>query len=419
MIEHRYILEPYKGMSSRYRCPACKHRNKTFSLYIDTETGEHLNPSVGRCNRIDSCTYHYTPKQYFKDNNISFDTPQYKEHKHKPIEIKQKTVSLIPVDVFKASLKAHDNNHFVKYLIDLFGNEIAGNLVKCYFIGTSKRWNGATVFWQIDNAGKVRTGKIMLYNPLTGKRIKEPYNCIDWAHKHLKQSDFDLKQCFYGQHLLIDKSKPVAIVESEKTALIASVYLPAFIWLAVGSLEGLNPTKCQALQGRNVSLFPDLNGFKKWSDKAKELSNITSFNVSDLLERKASEAERKNGLDLADYLVRFNYKDFNTPKHEPLKAASRVEPIEQLKDYKLWHYEKQINEPERPEYENWERDITELEDYFEKTTMPANTFKLNQCSMITDCTLFVKSHISIIKANNGKKTFISYLNRLQQFKTLL
>ncbi len=76
MSEHKYILEPYKGMNTRYRCPDCQQRDKTFSLYIDTETGEHIHSRVGRCNRESNCGYHYTPKQYFQDNNISFDTPQ-------------------------------------------------------------------------------------------------------------------------------------------------------------------------------------------------------------------------------------------------------------------------------------------------------------------------------------------------------
>jgi len=56
----------------------------------------------------------------------------------------------------------------------------------------------------------------MLYSPTTGKRVKEPFNHITWVHKALKQPDFNLKQCLFGEHLLQDKTKPVAIVESEK-----------------------------------------------------------------------------------------------------------------------------------------------------------------------------------------------------------
>jgi hypothetical protein len=52
----------------------------------------------------------------------------------------------------------------------------------------------------------------------------------------------------------------------------------------------------------------------------KGLSHIARFLVSDLLERKASQAEKKEGWDLADYLIKFNYKDFtlSNKKHKHL-----------------------------------------------------------------------------------------------------
>ena len=99
-----------------------------------------------------------------------------------------------------------------------------------FYIGTSKRWPGATIFWQIDLAGRIRTGKIMLYNPQSGKRVKTPYNHIDWVHKQLKQGHF--APCLFGLHQLrgAPKDQVVGLVESEKTAVIASGYLPAWLW---------------------------------------------------------------------------------------------------------------------------------------------------------------------------------------------
>jgi Domain of unknown function (DUF6371) len=308
MNQHRYILEPYKGMNTRHHCPEQTCKGKNFVLYIDNETGQHIAPTVGRCNRKSSCGYHYTPKQYFQDNNISFDTPHPKTYTQpKAIKPPPKPVSFIDAAILKASLKGYEANHFVNFLISKFGEAVTCQLISMYFIGSSKHWPGATVFWQIDKQGKVRTGKIMLYSPTTGKRIKEPYNYITWVHTALKQPQFELGQCLFGLHLLSFKgneNKTIAIVESEKTAIIASVYLPQFIWLAVGSLTNLNADKCSILKGRNVILYPDLKGFDTWSKKAKELSHITSFNVSDLLERNATEADKQQGFDLADYLLK-------------------------------------------------------------------------------------------------------------------
>jgi hypothetical protein len=391
--------------------------DKTFSFYIDTETGKHIHPNVGRCNRESNCGYHYTPKQYFKDNNISFDTP--KSYKPRPITPQRKPVSFIPFELFKASLNltAFETNHFVQFLINLFGVEVANELVSRYFIATSKHWNGATVFWQIDIQGKVRTGKIMLYSPTTGKRIKEPFNHIYWAHKALKQPEFELRQCLFGEHLLIDKTKSVAIVESEKTAVIASVYLPQFIWVAVGSLSNLNAEKCSVLKGRTVTLFPDLNGFEKWNNKAMELSHIANFSVSVLLERKATESERNQGFDLADYLIKCDYKAFAAP--EPTEPPPVVQPLVEVKVIEQPEPVYYFSKPEQPKPENWEQDITDLKSYFEDVEIPTQPVKLNRFSTITNCSLFIESHFTTIKANDGKQAFLPYLNRLQDLKQVL
>jgi hypothetical protein len=422
MSEHKYILEPYKGMNTRYDCPSCGKR-KTFSRYLDTETGEHLHPSVGRCNREINCGYHYTPKQYFQDNKPLFDTKEPKQYKPKQARTPQPKppVSFIPFEVFEKSLQQHTENNFVKFLYGLFGAVITNRLIEKYFIGTSKHWNGANVFWQIAEDG-IRTGKIMLYNPDTGKRVKDK---INWVHSVLKIEGFNLKQCFFGQHLLKGNTKPVAIVESEKTAVIASVYLPQFIWVAVGSLTNLNAEKCSILKGRSVTLFPDLNGFEKWRTKAKEISRVfpsIRFTVSDLLERKASETERQQGLDLADYLIRFDYRDFQLqeqPEHQqsapeqPQQAV--IETVQELQPVKETHF----SQTEAPKPESWEQDITELEHYFETATLPAVPVKLNPYSTITNVALFIHSHFATVKANNGKRTFLPYLNRLQELKQYL
>lgn len=321
MNEHRYILEPYKGMNTRHVCPACNTKLKTFTRYIDKYSGESIHPNVGRCDRESNCGYHLTPKQFFSENPTEKELcDRYARTRAKcsVMPSVKKQASFIPGNLFKSSLRDYETNHFVKFLVGVLGEKVTSEVVNRHFIGTSRYWNGATVFWQIDTMGKVRTGKIMQYDPTSGKRVKKPFNHINWVHKVIEQPDFELRQCLFGEHLLMDKTKPVAVVESEKTAVIASVYLPQFIWLAVGSLTNLNAEKCRVLAGRTVTLFPDLNGFEKWSSKAKELSHITTFNVSDLLERKATMSEREKGLDLADYLLNFDFRVFYTPNSSSL-----------------------------------------------------------------------------------------------------
>lgn len=83
-----------------------------------------------------------------------------------------------------------------------------------------------------------------------------------------------------------------------------------------------------------VTLFPNLNGFEKWSSKKDELSHIASFTVSDLLERKASNAEKEQGLDLADYLIRLDYKKFALPE-TVLPPFQEIKPITAVHNHLL------------------------------------------------------------------------------------
>jgi len=212
--------------------------------------------------------------------------------------------STLPYNLVTKSLTGYARNNFCIYLNNQFGNIIAGEMIRRYCIGTGKHWPGATVFWQIDATNTVRTGKIMLYNADTGKRVKQPYSHIAWVHSVLKLPAYNLQQCLFGEHLLHHHpGHPVAIVESEKTAVIASALLPQYVWLAAGSVTNLNAAKCRVLKGRNVVLFPDLNAYDIWAAKAKELSSITRFSVSNLLETISDASSKRLGLDVADYLV--------------------------------------------------------------------------------------------------------------------
>jgi len=277
-------------------------------FYIDTTTGEPLHSTVGKCDRADNCGHHYTPRQYFSDNNISFDKKKYDRPALRTPKPQPKP-SYIDVDVLKRLLNHYEQNNLITYLCSIVGDEAAREAIQRYFIGTSQHWENSTVFWQIDSNGKVRAGKIMQYNPETGKRIKEPTNRITWVHSAMKLQDFNLSQCLFGEHLLsTDRNRPVAIVESEKTAIIASCYCPAFIWLACGGCANLNIKRCEPLRGKRVVLFPDNGKCQEWSEKARGLSTICSVSTSNILERKEITA----GADIADYL------QDNTVNFEPI-----------------------------------------------------------------------------------------------------
>ncbi|MEI6754444.1 MAG: DUF6371 domain-containing protein [Paludibacter sp.] len=341
-------LQPYKGKDTRHTCPSCKAK-LSFTQYLDGNTHKPIHDIVGKCNRESKCGYHYTPKQFFIDNPLSPSpmeragvrslSPPFRggregsyssnttnvEKRSTPSQKQSIPFSLslgrgcpqdgsgrgaggeVPFSFVEKSASYKSN--FVRFLFDYFSDEQIRKAADIYALGATK--NKEVIFWQIDITGKVRTGKIMQYNTTTGKRLKHESGAIDWVHNKLKKTgalpeDFNLQQCFFGEHLLkIYPDKQVAIVESEKSAIIASCIMPELIWLAAGNINGLSIEKCKVLKNRNVMLYPDLGAYEKWSIKAEELQEQCHCKVliSNLLEGEASEFDRANGFDIADYMI--------------------------------------------------------------------------------------------------------------------
>ena len=302
---HRFVLQPYKSLSDRYTCPSCGEKKK-FSRYIDRENNEHLAEYCGRCERLDGCSYHFTPAEFFKENPTN-----------KPLDFERWTpvpappprpVSFIDNSIFKKTLGVNDTNTFINFLIALFGKERAEILVNKYHIGTTK--SGEVIFYQVDLQGNVRSGKVMKYTLIASTSTSSGQDCKrdksvnpNWVHTKLKLKNFNLNQCLFGEQLLAD-NQTVAIVESAKSAMIASLYFPQLVWVSCEGKEGLSLDKLKVLKNKSVILFPDLGGFEKWSVRAKEMTFCKSVKVSDLLEQVASEEDRTSGLDIADYLLR-------------------------------------------------------------------------------------------------------------------
>lgn len=118
---------------------------------------------------------------------------------------------------------------------------------------------------------------------------------------------FELNQCLFGEHQLLcvaEKHKPIAIVEADKTAVIASALMPEFIWMSAGAKGYLNASRLSSLSNRKVILFPDANAFDDWTAKAKTLRPfVPSLRVSDYLETRLTDEQKKKGYDIADFLI--------------------------------------------------------------------------------------------------------------------
>ena len=330
---YRYQLERYRGRGTRYTCPQCG-RKYTFTRYIDTENNnQYISDNVGKCNRLDKCGYHYTPKQYFTDNPHKRDnflavggchyTPRqyYTDNTHKRDweceNVKNigkftyshsqtpppRPICTLPEWVVERSLTNGAVSDHVLWLMNTYGEEETERVARMYGIGASMQ--GFVIFWQRDIEGRVRAGKIMDYDVVTGKRRKYA-GAIGWIHTIMRREgelpeDWELTQCLYGEHLLKEHpASVVAVVEAYKTAHVGAILMPDMVWVATDSLQGLTAERLAPLRGRSVVFFPDEGkGFQLWQERLPQIAQEVGFKyqLSTFMEGKG------DGADIADIAI--------------------------------------------------------------------------------------------------------------------
>lgn len=304
--------------SRKTTCPNCGAKQK-FKRYVG-DGGEYLNSRVGRCDREVSCGYHYTPKQYFADNPDRLERKPAKKVTGQNYLRKQAEVSapvaarnnqsfnFIPFDLFRQTLGDNGQNAFVQFLLNLFpgcADEIQ-TVLRQYFVGT---FGDYTCFPSVDNLHRITKAKLIRFNPETGRRLKGDYDTSSLVAQLRRRGkisgDFNYKPCFFGEHLLhTEPGKAVAVVESEKSAIIGALCLPEFIWLAAGSKQSLKVERLQILTGRRIVLYPDADGFEAWQKVAQDArAQGISIKASNLIENHATPEQKASGYDLADYLI--------------------------------------------------------------------------------------------------------------------
>lgn len=308
----RYHLQKYAGISSRHTCPACE-RPRCFTLYID-DNGNILHPTVGRCDHESSCGYHRTPRQYFHDHphHRHFVIPSERSesrnlHHDRHARPDRASPGVIPQNLIPPPSAT---NHLITYLKTMIPSSAIDRIIADYRLASTP--DQAIIFPQIDQDNQCRTGKIMQYNPATGHRIKGPNKPgrINWLHSILKRKkqlppDWQLTQCLFGEHLLPQhQDKTVALVESEKTAIICSAMMPQYLWLATGGKSGLTSERLSSLKGRKIIVFPDIDAFKDWQQKIFTFPHL-DIRISRLLEDNATPADRAAHIDLADWIIQF------------------------------------------------------------------------------------------------------------------
>ena len=308
-MEYRYHLLKYSGKASRLTCPQCG-RQRCFTPYVDADDNI-IGPEYGRCDHESSCGYvKYPPSDYspFKENSRAISKKP-KPRRFKPILEDSTDVCTIPMGIVMKTVRTEPPSDFLSFLRSIFDASTVARVAGEYCLGVTKSRD--VIFYQIDTKDRCRTGKVMKYDPVTGHRIKDDGTGapITWVHSLLKRNGalvqgWELSQCLFGEHLLARyPDKPVALVESEKTAVVCACINPDCVWLATGGKGQLND-RVEVLVGRKVIAFPDVDGYDTWVQKAAERPHLGII-VSDLLEKNATPEDRAAHIDIADLLIRW------------------------------------------------------------------------------------------------------------------
>ena len=207
-----------------------------------------------------------------------------------------------------------------------------------YRLGRSR--SGRCIFWMIDEMGRVYDG--FETHPLPPSEWRGVYSSeghgIEWVATMLKArepellKDWHTEHCLFGtqmlnltqksqksQKRLRDESEGhtdrtdltdvvVAVVESERSAVILSEVLPEYIWMASVYPMNLNVRTLKPLCGQRVVLFPptDETGetFLAWvevADQARRVLHL-DISVSTVLEERATEEQKRRKIDLIGFL---------------------------------------------------------------------------------------------------------------------
>lgn len=340
--------------TGRWRCFGCgKAGRDIFSFVAQVEglTAKEQYPDVVKkcCEilNIDSSAPEYTLKEWVTPPGLLDDTEGNKREARNdsgaegitaPEDAKQapqRPIKYLPEEWVAEDEKRAEETILFKFLCSIFAPENVRSAFAMYHSGGRER-NGAmwNSFPLINAEGFCVDSHLMPYNE-DGHRRKDKYS-QDWALRIRGEKDYRAPWPLFGEHLLAKHPEaPVAVVESEKTAIIGAMVAPEFIWVAVLSVANLAPGRLEAARNRDIYLFPDVDGVELWRSGAEGLA-AEGFRIYFADEIVTSHSEG-NKEDIADLILRFMRGEDTlstapaTPPASPFVAPE--EAPEEVPDY--------------------------------------------------------------------------------------
>lgn len=284
MQSNEYPFRLEKHPKKKGTCPHCG-RAGTWRYYEDT-AGTRLE-DFGICDRINTCGEHLPPRGIKSD--VTLSGVEGRVPPPEPVQIYPVDKQLLRLE--KAQTKMHTHLH--TFLSDRLG------ITMLHF----QKWGvggeiNKTMFIFRNREGRIVNAKCILYKP-DGHRNK------DFIAYSLKQPDDPMqvyRLCLYGEHLLDpEKKRPVIIVESEKTALIASFFYGQYDWVACAANTGLTDAKIPALFGRRVIWLCDADIAGRPGKSNSSIRKLEAYQLNHAVVDPFPS--RTDGYDIADHII--------------------------------------------------------------------------------------------------------------------
>ena len=291
-------------------------------LCYDRALKRHSGPAPGisylakacRCHGIDLMSPRYRAKGKPVITMGKPKQPQDQETMPTPTPIRQ--------EVLETTLPAGRNIvgrcPLTDLLLNIFPRERVLKAIDDYLVGfeslDTRKIDNSILYWQVNNQGEILNAK-RIYYKAGGHRDKKVPPMLIWSHR---------PQCLYGLHRYSEHNRhmPVAIVESEKSALIMSIVQPGYLWMATGSLNNFNERFLEPVKQAHIIAYPDVDyqrdkrtgksaSFELWNRTAIQL-NRKGWNIrlSNVLEDMASTPQRMDKIDVTDVAIEHALQEF-------------------------------------------------------------------------------------------------------------
>ena len=315
------------------QCTANNHKS-TYSRVLDKVSDKFLPYEFGRCDKP-SCGYERLPTKqdlvdlgilgnklnnnytsYSSDNIVGLNASKPKNPEYVTHSWEQIKHTLEP-DLL-------EKNQLVRAIIQQSGCSLAQitRIFIEYGVGTVTKGDfiGAPIFYRYDQNKRIYPGQIITYSK-KGKRNKSANKRITNSGISLDKTAKISKPIYFGSHLIkAPFTKKIGLVESPKTALIAALYEPTFIWVATCGMSCFSPNengklRMQPLKPHPIVVFPDADAYKDhlskdqkprkgWVSYANDWKKMGyTLSISTMVLAHSKRAANRNNTDLADILL--------------------------------------------------------------------------------------------------------------------